>query len=120
MTGLVPLQLTELDDEGPICWNVGIETLSDDVLLEIFALCLNEDEELDDEEIELDPDDAWFRNDAWYVLVHVCQRWRYTVFASPRRLNLRLHCTRRRPVRSMLGIYLASVPYRHMGHYTPH
>src|SRR5216684_2793975 len=100
MTGLVPLQLTELDDKGPICWNVGIETLSDDVLLEIFALCLNEDEEVDDEEIELYPDDAW------YVLVHVCQRWRYTVFASPHRLNLRLYCTRKRPVR-MLGIWPA-------------
>jgi len=43
--------------------------------------------------------------DAWHTLVHVCQRWRYTVFASPRYLNLRLHCTNKTPVREMLDIW---------------
>ena len=30
--------------------------------------------------------------ESWQSLVHVCRRWRYLLFASPRRLNLRL-CT---------------------------
>jgi hypothetical protein len=50
----------ELDNIGPPRWNVAIETLSDDVLLENFDICLDEDEEID----------------PWYSLVHVCQRWR--------------------------------------------
>jgi hypothetical protein len=29
----------------------------------------------------------------WQVLVHVCQRWRCLVFASPRSLRLELLCT---------------------------
>ena len=84
---------------------MAIETLSDDVLLEIFDLCLDKDEDID----------PWYGSpseegrhlyDAWYVLAHICQRWRYVVFASPRRLNLRLHCSRRR-VREMLGVWPA-------------
>jgi hypothetical protein len=39
--------------------------------------------------------------------VHVCRRWRELVFASPRRLNLRISCTRRTPVRQNLGIWPA-------------
>ena len=35
----------------------------------------------------------------WYRLVHVCQRWRSLVFASPHRLDLRLVCTFNRPAR---------------------
>ena len=93
--------LTELDNVGPPCLNVAIETLSDDVLLEIFALCLNED----DFDPWYDPDDE-YPYDAWYALAHVCQRWRYVVFASPRRLNLRLQCSSRR-VREMLGVWPA-------------
>ena len=31
--------------------------------------------------------------DAWHTLVYVCRRWRYVVFDSPRRLDLRLLCT---------------------------
>ncbi len=34
---------------------------------------------------------------------HVCQKWRSVVFGSPRRLNLRLLCTKRTPVREMLA-----------------
>jgi hypothetical protein len=83
---------------------VAIETLSDDVLLEIFDLYLAKDENTN----------PWYgpgseekhSYDAWYVLAHVCQRWRYVVFGSPRRLNLRLHCTRRR-VGEILGVWPA-------------
>ncbi|KAN0118586.1 hypothetical protein V8E52_005009 [Russula decolorans] len=86
---------------------VAIEILSDDTLLEIFDLCLDKDEDVDP---WYDPDneeDEKHSYDAWYTLAHVCQRWRYIVFASPRRLNLRLLCSRRRRVREMLGIWPA-------------
>ena len=87
---------------------MAFETLPDDVLLEIFDLCLYEEEDED-----TDPLYAWASEedrrcsyDAWFALSHVCQRWRYVVFASPRRLNLRLHCSKRR-VREMLGVWPA-------------
>lgn len=40
--------------------------------------------------------------DNWQVLVHVCQRWRCLVFASPRGLDLELLCTHRRAARKRL------------------
>ena len=43
--------------------------------------------------------------ETWRTLIHVCRKWRNLVFASPRRLNLRLVCTRRKPVRDMLDIW---------------
>jgi hypothetical protein len=43
----------------------------------------------------------------WHTLVHVCRRWRDLVFASPRRLNLRLLCRKDTPVREMLDIWPA-------------
>ena len=45
------------------------------------------------------------RIDDWYPLVHVCQRWRNVVFASPLRLNLRLLCTARTRVKEMLNTW---------------
>ena len=44
---------------------------------------------------------------SWQSLVHVCRRWRGLVFASPRRLNLRLFCTTRTPARGTLDIWPA-------------
>lgn len=70
---------------------VTIGTLPDYVLLEIFNFYVDEGH----------------RADIWHTLVHVCQRWRYLVFASPRRLNLQILCTNRRPVREMLDIWPA-------------
>jgi hypothetical protein len=67
--------------------------LPDDALLEVFNFYVERSE---DEDIE-----------AWITIVHVCQQWRYIVFVSPRRLNLRLLCTRYRPVRKMLGVWPA-------------
>ena len=74
-----------------------IDTLSDDVLLEIFYFCSIEDVYIK-REIE-----------AWQSLVHVCKRWRTVVFESPRRLNLRLYCAteRQKRVRDMLDIWPA-------------
>ena len=74
-----------------------IETLSDDILLEIFDFYMNgpmlEDEDRDD------------LVDRWLTLVHVCQIWRNVVFASPHRLRLQLLCTPTRSVREMLNIW---------------
>ena len=70
---------------------ISIEILSDDALLEIFEIYLSETQGID----------------GWHMLVHVCQRWRNIVFASPRRLNLRLLCTQRTPVRKTLDIWPA-------------
>ena len=45
--------------------------------------------------------------DAWHTLIHVCRRWRHVVLGSPCSLGLRLHCTNRTPVRTMLDIWPA-------------
>jgi F-box-like len=68
---------------------VTIDMLPDLALLEIFDHCV------DDDLVDHD----------WHPLVHVCQRWRNIVFASPRRLNLRLLCTARTSVKEMLDIW---------------
>ena len=77
-------------------WNVDqmkiqvtIDMLPDDALLEIFDFFLHQNECID----------------AWHPLVHVCQKWRSIVFQSPRRLNLHLHCTARKPVREKLHVW---------------
>jgi len=36
--------------------------------------------------------------DAWHTLVHVCRQWRSVVFASPRRLSLKLLYTNKRAI----------------------
>jgi len=41
----------------------------------------------------------------WHTLVHVCRRWRYVVFASPRRLNLRLTYRGHRPMSEALDAW---------------
>jgi hypothetical protein len=65
-----------------------IATLPDEILLEIFDFYGEE-----------------HYDDWWHTLVHVCRRWRNVVFASPRRLDLQLRCTRTRSVRDMLDIW---------------
>jgi hypothetical protein len=64
-----------------------IDVFSDDALLEIFDLYVDENTE------------------AWQSLVHVCRRWRCLVFASQRRLNLRIVCTLGTPTRDMLDVW---------------
>jgi hypothetical protein len=84
---------------------VTINVLPDDVLLEIFVYVTQfhqrfiTDHDLL-EELRRSPID-----DRWITLVHVCKRWRFIVFASPRRLKLRILCTNRRPVRKKLDIW---------------
>ena len=65
--------------------------LPDDVLLETFKLYLGKD--------VLDYISG-HNYDEWQTLVHVCRRWRCIVFASPRRLDLKLYCTQHRSVNS--------------------
>ncbi|KAI0288127.1 hypothetical protein BC826DRAFT_710132 [Russula brevipes] len=67
--------------------------LTDDALLDIFDFYLN----------DKGPQDIH----KWHTLVHVCRRWRDIVFASPRRLNLRLLCDRDTPSWAMLDIWPA-------------
>ena len=43
----------------------------------------------------------------WHTLIHVCRKWRYIIFASPRVLNLRLLCTIGTPARARLAIWPA-------------
>jgi len=71
---------------------VTVSALPDDVLLEIFDLYVDSAAEYE-------------APDAWHSLIHVCQRWRCVVFASPRRLRLRLLCTPKRPVKMMLDVW---------------
>ena len=89
-----------------------IDTLPDDVLLEIFNLHVHYDED----------DDSYGerRENAWQTLVHVCRRWRCIVFGSPRHLNLQLACTKRTPARDMLDVWplfplIVSYNYRGIG-----
>jgi len=61
--------------------------------------------------------DAWI--ETWYTLVHVCQKWRNLVFWSPRRLNLRLYCTDRTPVRETIDAWpLLPIHVKCLGHDT--
>ena len=65
--------------------------LPDDVLLETFELYLGKD--------VLDHISG-YNYDGWQTLVHVCRRWQCIVFASPRRLDLKLRCTHQQSVNS--------------------
>jgi hypothetical protein len=67
--------------------------LPDEILLAIFDFFVDED--------------AFRKKDveAWQLLVHVCRRWRRVVFGSPRRLNLRLVCGAKTPVRDTLDVW---------------
>ena len=67
--------------------HVTIDVLPDDVLLLIFhfdrVTCLN---------LLGDVNRLWHMSWSWHRLVHVCQRWRSAVLASPNFLDLRLIC----------------------------
>ena len=73
-----------------------MDLFPDEILLEIFDFHVKSSEDMD-----------W---NAWHLLIHVCRRWRNIVLSSPRRLNLRLLCTHRSPVRAMLDIWPAFLP----------
>jgi hypothetical protein len=82
---------TESSVADPLYPRVTFGALPDDVLLETFELYLGKDY----------PEYIIRQNyDAWQTLVHVCHRWRCIVFASPRRLDLKLYCTPQRSINS--------------------
>ena len=68
-----------------------IGSLPDNVLLDIFESY----QEMTD----------WEDDPEWQMLVQVCRRWRYVVFASPRRLGLRFQCQATTPVREILDVW---------------
>ena len=76
-----------------------IRTLPDDALIEIFSIYVEGEYQAYDGEFGIK------RLEAWYALVHVCQRWRNLTFASPRHLNLRVVCMNKTPVKKMLDIW---------------
>jgi len=46
----------------------------------------------------------------WRTLVHVCRRWRSTIFAAPRSLGVRLVCSDKTPAKEVLDLWPASLP----------
>lgn len=73
-----------------------INTLPDSVLLRIFDFSI----------MDHDRHGLPFRPTLeWQKLVHVCQKWRRIVFASPDRLDLQLLCTRGTPVRENICLW---------------
>jgi hypothetical protein len=78
-----------------------IQTLSDDVLLNIFHLYrLGDPDEYDDGTGTVF---VWHRQHWWYKLAHVCRQWRNIILESPSRLDLHLHCTNGVSVADMLA-----------------
>ena len=72
---------------------IRIDILPDDILLEIFDFYMVP---------------SWgYDIEGWQSLIHVCRRWRFLVFGSPRRLNLRLLCTLSSPTRDKLNVWPA-------------
>ena len=66
-----------------VCPQVTINDLPDEGLLEIFGFYMAYP-------YPLPP--LSYKEHAWHTLVHVCRRWRYVIFGSPLRLNLRILC----------------------------
>ncbi|KAI0293313.1 hypothetical protein B0F90DRAFT_1404455 [Multifurca ochricompacta] len=82
----------------PVRGPITIDTLPDDVLLEIFVFY-----RLDLTTVTTHWDLHW----KWHRLAHVCHKWRQLIFASPRRLNLQLICKPGTPVRRNLDCWPA-------------
>ncbi|KAH9167656.1 hypothetical protein EDB89DRAFT_106735 [Lactarius sanguifluus] len=74
-----------------------INTLPDNVFVEIFSLC------------RMDEFIWSHRSWKWQRLAHVCRTWRYIMFASSHHLRLGLLCTHGTPVKKNLG-YLPAFP----------
>jgi len=91
--------ITDLGDTDQLYRRVTICALPDDVLLEIFDFYVN------DHFLSLSYNWRTHKENAWHWLVHVCRQWRHVVFASPRRLNLRVLCTDRTPAQNVLDVW---------------
>ena len=73
--------------------------LPDDLLLEIFDFC------------RIHPSFKFIFHLGcpglwkWHLLAHVCQRWRQIIFESPQRLDIKILCTPKTPIREKLHIW---------------
>jgi hypothetical protein len=76
---------------------VTIDILPDVALLEIFDFYVNAE--------QFQYRDFRGRVEAWHTLVHVCRKWRNIIIGSPHRLDLRLYCDERTPVRETLDFW---------------
>jgi hypothetical protein len=79
---------------------VTIDVLPDDTLLAIFDFYVVRYQDLDIHEVMFGDQDMKRKIELWQSLVHVCRRWRFLVFGSPRRLNLQLRWKPGRSARS--------------------
>ena len=84
-----------------------IDDLPDDDLLAIFDFYVFRNQYTDILEVALSDRDTTREIESWQSLVHVCRRWRGLVFASSRRLNLRLCYTTSTPARKTLDVWPA-------------
>ena len=94
---------TCLSGPGHISPHVTINALPGEVLLYIFAFCrvvaLNSVDDWDAPS-EYQWPGPWPQT--WHELARVCQRWRYVVFSSPLRLDLRIYCTNHTSMKELL------------------
>jgi hypothetical protein len=77
---------------------VTIDILPDVALLEMFDFYLSQARV---EDVDWPPT----KIEAWHTLVHVCRTWRTIVLGSPHRLDLRLFCTDKTPVKETLAVW---------------
>jgi hypothetical protein len=87
-------------DSDRLYSRVTIGKLPDDVLLHIFVYVVGPQVDY-----YCAIDEPRHHEGGWRTLVHVCKRWRSVVLSSPLRLDLRLFCTNRRPVKKLLDIW---------------
>ena len=71
-----------------------INTLTDDILLEMFSFCVPNPHEKPINHVSV-----------WKGLVHVCQRWQQIICASPRYLDLHLYCSRKMSFKENLSLW---------------
>ena len=84
-----------------------IGSLPDNVLLNTFHLYQTIGSLPTDEDVLLERflDKKIKYHLKWRRLVHVCRRWRYIVFASPRHLGLQFRCRATTPVGEILAVW---------------
>ena len=70
---------------------MAIHWLNDDILLQVFNC------------YRLDMEDDWNIRLRWRKLSHVCQRWRYLVYACAFHLDIHIECTNGAPILDMLN-----------------
>jgi hypothetical protein len=73
-----------------------IDMLPDVALSEIFDCYVNQARKEEGD---------WRKIQAWRALVHVCRKWRTIVLESPHRLDLRLFCKDKTPVKETLAVW---------------